>query len=120
MIPPDSPRASRIAPDGQSIAAGGGQEVRLWEVASHREAGVLRGHVASIQTVVFSPDGTRLASGGHNAHILLWDIATRRRVARLTGHAIDSTRWTSTRRPGARLHQLRPHDPISRERSGRR
>ncbi len=49
---------------------------------------MLRGHVASIQTVVFSPDGTRLASGGRDAHILLWDVATRRRVARLTGHTM--------------------------------
>jgi WD40 repeat protein len=46
----------------------------------------LRGHLAPIQTVVFSPDGTRLASGGRRGHILLWGVATRRRIARLSGH----------------------------------
>ncbi len=48
---------------------------------------VLRGHADSVSSVVFSPDGQRLASGSSDKTIRLWDAATGTELRTLTGHA---------------------------------
>ncbi|MHC4860113.1 MAG: WD40 repeat domain-containing protein, partial [Planctomycetota bacterium] len=42
--------------------------------------------VSRINALVFSPDGTRLASGSRDGAVRLWDVATGRQVAVLRGH----------------------------------
>jgi WD40 repeat protein len=60
----------------------------------HLERLTLRGHTASVQTVAFSPDGSRVASGAglyfgsgsdDEAELKLWDAATGRQVRALPG-----------------------------------
>ena len=48
--------------------------IRLWEVASGKNIATFRGHPTDIQSLVFSPDGTILASGGYDGSILLWAL----------------------------------------------
>ena len=43
-------------------------------------------HTEEVYSVVFSPDGTTLASGVWGGTVKLWDVATRRNVATLSGH----------------------------------
>src|SRR5262249_41181783 len=59
--------------DGRTLATGHATDVRLWEVATGRQRGVLKGHCASVNCLAFSPDGARLASGSVDTTVLLWD-----------------------------------------------
>jgi WD40 repeat protein/Arc/MetJ family transcription regulator len=78
-----------LSPDGKTLAAGnrGGGAVRLYDVGSRKEVGVLQGHADGITALAFSPDGRALASGSVDKVIKLWDLGMRRELFTLTGHA---------------------------------
>ncbi|HYJ85453.1 MAG TPA: caspase family protein [Pyrinomonadaceae bacterium] len=61
-------------------------QVELWDVASGRQLGALKGHGKGVRTVAFSRDGRLLASGSTDNTIRLWDLATIRELRTLTGH----------------------------------
>jgi len=61
-------------------------QVRLWDVASGREIGAIKGHGRGVSKVAFSRDGKLLASGATDNTIKIWDVATRAEVRSLTGH----------------------------------
>jgi WD40 repeat protein len=50
--------------------------IRLWKTTEMKEA-VLKGRTAAADAVVFSPDGTTLASGQADGLIRLWRRASR-------------------------------------------
>jgi WD40 repeat protein len=49
----------------------------------------LTGHKLWVQSVAFSPDGRRLASGSHDNTIKVWDPATGQQLQELDGHKSD-------------------------------
>jgi WD40 repeat protein len=60
--------------------------VQLWDVASGREIGSIKGHGRAVSKVAFSRDGKLLASGGTDSTIKIWDAATQKELRTLTGH----------------------------------
>ena len=77
--------AVAFSPDGILVASGGDDTtVRLWNVETGENVAVLEGHGDPVESVVFSTDGTLLASVADLA-VNLWDPGSRAKVATLQG-----------------------------------
>ena len=66
-----------FSPDGTilvgSAMAGGSNSIKLWDVETGRDLGILSGHTEPVETLLFSHDGKTLASGSEDGTVLLWD-----------------------------------------------
>ena len=102
-----------FSPDGSTVASGSGrlvylggredsgtcvgQEIRLWNAHTGKLIKTLTGHTSVVNSVVFSPDGSTIASGsGHwmgykgiysaGEEVRLWNVHTGELIKTLTGH----------------------------------
>ncbi|MEZ6110324.1 MAG: WD40 repeat domain-containing protein [Pirellulaceae bacterium] len=85
--------ALAFSPDGKLLATGGGEpsrtgELKVWNVADGKAVmSVPEAHTDAIFGVCFSPDSTRVASGGADKYVRMFDIATgEHRCIALRGH----------------------------------
>jgi WD40 repeat protein/predicted Ser/Thr protein kinase len=89
--PGDTRPQVAMSPDGARLAwvRGDGEWTRVvvGDASSGKATVVCEGHRAGLWAFVFSPDGTRLASGGEDGTARLWDSATGALLATCRGHA---------------------------------
>jgi len=69
-----------LSVDGKFLAAGGSDDLRLWDTVSGKEIGVFAGPYRTLSTIAFSSDGKRMAAGGYDA-VAVWEIESRKKIA---------------------------------------
>jgi WD40 repeat protein len=48
----------------------------VWDVQTGQCQHTLEGHLGEVNSVVFSPDGSRVASGSYDNTVRVWDVQT--------------------------------------------
>jgi WD40 repeat protein len=86
-----------FTPDGLQLVSSSGRfdpgmsvskenNIRLWELESGEQVGVLTGHTDGVTSIALSPDGARLLSSSIDESVRLWDLDTGREIDHLSGH----------------------------------
>ncbi len=57
-----------------------------WQRQTHLAVKTLRGHLHSVNSVIFSPDGQRVATGSWDQTAKVWDVASGKALLTLNGH----------------------------------
>ena len=72
--------------------------MQIWasNPGEHFQPYIYRGHTAGVQTVTWSPDSNRVASGSLDTTIQVWDALSGEHVALYTGHtdAVNTVAWS--------------------------
>jgi WD40 repeat protein len=95
VFSPDSKRlASSNKLSGDIIAPPGAGEVKVWDAQTGEELLTFKGHTSHISSIVFSPDGKRVASADWwNNLVKVWDSYTGEELLKLKkpiGRTVDS------------------------------
>ncbi|MGA9773037.1 MAG: caspase family protein [Blastocatellia bacterium] len=75
-----------FSPDGKILALQGKDGITLWDVQTGKELRTLIGQ-EYISSIMFSPDGKTLVSGGFDTTIKVWDVQTGKKLNTLVGHS---------------------------------
>ena len=79
--------SASLSPDGNIIAYGFRDTVKLLDINTGKEIGILTGHSRLVTSVSFSPDGQNITSASVDGVLKLWDVPTAREIKSLN---IDS------------------------------
>jgi WD40 repeat protein len=75
--------------------------VRVWDVESGKTVLEIETGFSNVNTIIYSPDSTMIATGGHSREYLkIWDAKTGTLVANLKGHTqqVNCLAWTADRK----------------------
>jgi WD40 repeat protein/class 3 adenylate cyclase/energy-coupling factor transporter ATP-binding protein EcfA2 len=87
------PFDTALSPDGRSIAVSMGfvPEATVFDVTTGERRFELRGHLYPIESISWTSDGRRIATGSFDSSARIWDGATGRPEIELLGHSGDVT-----------------------------
>src|SRR5687768_10706816 len=72
---------------GRTLASGGHQTIKLWDVPSGKLLHTLvEGDKSYVLSVAFNPQGCMLASGAYDHTVKLWDVPSGKLLRTLEGH----------------------------------
>ena len=71
--------------DGKWLAAGGANEILIWEIGVSEPMYVLAGHTGKVEDLAFRPNGN-LVSASLDGTVRLWDIQTQQEIRAFEGH----------------------------------
>jgi WD40 repeat protein len=102
-----------VSPDGRTLAVvtRWGEGVQLVEAATGQPFATLRGHDGYVEGLVYSRDGTRLATGGRDNTVLLWDVRPGHGCRRGPRPACRRATWRSAGRRWPRATRRRGRRP---------
>jgi WD40 repeat protein len=89
-------RLCTLSPDGKVLAGWSGWRISFWDVARWEDVTADDGHADGVETLVFAPGGTVLASLGRDHTVRLWDVRGGKQVHKFTGHRPTSSRSRDT------------------------
>lgn len=93
-------RCFAVSHDGRWIAAGGdGVGACVWDMATGQPVTAMLGHAGGVGAVAFSPDGSRLFTGGADGLVKVWDLSSL------------GSRWTTIPVRGRLAHAWTPERP---------
>jgi WD40 repeat protein len=72
---------------GGVVAGAGPEGIKLWDLTDGRELGTLEGHAGQVMSLAFSPDGSRLLSGGSDFTVRLWRVASKQELLTFREHS---------------------------------
>jgi WD40 repeat protein len=80
---PEHFQSAQYSPDGQSILALVGREVRIYDASTGQVQRRFTQHTDSVMDAEYSPDGTRVVSASSDGAVWVWDAATGESLLRL-------------------------------------
>jgi WD40 repeat protein/DNA-binding SARP family transcriptional activator/class 3 adenylate cyclase len=85
-------RSVSWSPDGRYVAATSDDSIRVWDAATGRLRHTLLGHSGLVWSVAWSPDSSRLVTGGADGTARVWKIGAEgvRELWRLSAHGTRS------------------------------
>lgn len=80
--------AVSFAPNGKKLVAASGQSLYVWDLSVNKPElwKTFKAHGGSVRSVVLSPDGRFLVSGGEDGKVNIWDEQTYALLRTFNGH----------------------------------
>lgn len=78
-----------FSPDSSRIVSNNllNNDIIIYDAKKFDVLKILRGHTATVCDVLFSPDGSRVASGSNDTTVKIWDANSGKLIRTLTGHS---------------------------------